>query len=317
MKDRVCHLILLPIIFFLLSMVTEARATTYYYTGNVFNQGSGTGDPSLLGDSIRITLKTVNPLTDGSYGLGNNIYSSVSITDGINTFTWTKNAPSPFTTIANVVISNGVITQWYFYGWDGTFRLYSHWLDGDMSWYVTDDGTYYTKMTEPGGTWTSFGCDYSSKPEEPERCFGGIGVRCKGIAGVASFTKHPNTCLVDGWMSVGSILHDKCCLATNNTGFSCSGINKGNKALCKQEWNEAWYNTQCTQLGAPRQWRHTFGPYPYGNTGDDTNQDLRVPSGRRVNPRYEYLCASGKCEVNSNGKPRIRTDACGKYCKCQ
>ena len=163
----------------------------------------------------------------------------------------------------------------------------------------------------------SFGCNYSSKPEEPERCFGGIGVRCKGIAGVAPFTKHPNTCFVDGWMSVGSILHDKCCLASNNTGFSCSGINKGNKALCKQEWNEAWYNTQCTQLGAPRQWRHTFGPYPYGNTGDDTNQDLRVPSGRRVNPRYEYLCASGKCEVNSNGKPKIRTDACGKYCKCQ
>lgn len=164
-------------------------------------------------------------------------------------------------------------------------------------------------------------CNFSSATGEPERCFGGVGVRCEGIVIVAPFTKHDDTCLVDGWMSVGSILHDRCCLATGNAGYSCAALNQGDKRLCKKEWDEAWYNTQCTALGpalaAPRQWQRVFGPYPAGNTGDDVTQDLRAPARANVNPKYESLCASGKCERDSRGHTIVYFDNCGKYCRCQ
>jgi hypothetical protein len=164
-------------------------------------------------------------------------------------------------------------------------------------------------------------CSFSSATGQPERCFGGVGVRCEGIAVVAPFTKHDDTCLVDGWMSIGSILHDRCCLATGNAGYSCAALNQGDKRLCKKEWDEAWSNTQCTALGpalaAPRQWQRVFGPYPAGNTGDDVTQDLRAPAGANVNPKYESLCASGRCERNSKGHTIVYFDNCGKYCRCQ
>ncbi len=154
MKKTACHLILLSIIFLVLSIATETKATTYYYTGNLFNQGTGTGDPSLLGDSIHITLETVSPLTDGFYDLDSNVYLSVSMTDGITTFIWTPDAPSPIS-IANVIMSDGLIAEWAFmgYGQNGTIHLYSDWLQGDRALYF--DGTVsYDKFVNLPGTWT-------------------------------------------------------------------------------------------------------------------------------------------------------------------
>ena len=177
---------------------------------------------------------------------------------------------------------------------------------------------------EPGDTILAFkwmkqseGCDFSSEPGEPERCFGGVGTRCKGDAPGAPFTKDEDTCYVYGWMSVGSILHDKCCIETNNTGYSCLALNQGDPNLCKKEWEEAWFNTLCSLLFAPRQWQYTFGPYPAGNAGDDTNQDLRAPVGTRINPEYQNLCSSGSCMVDAEGNTIIEWDLCGQYCECQ
>ncbi|MFI5398535.1 MAG: hypothetical protein ACHQ9S_23640 [Candidatus Binatia bacterium] len=161
------------------------------------------------------------------------------------------------------------------------------------------------------------GCNFSSAPGEPERCFGGIGPRCEGVPLFAPFIQDQETCLVYGWMSVGSILHDKCCLGSNNAGYSCITLNQGDERLCKKEWDEAWYNTQCTAIGAIRQWPYTFGPYPAGNTGDATSKDLRAPSGAAVNLEYAYLCSSGYCKADAQGGTILKFDACGFYCECQ
>lgn len=153
-------------------------------------------------------------------------------------------------------------------------------------------------------------CDFSTAPGI-ERCFGGIGVQCEGIPVVAPFKKNSKTCRVSGWMSMGSILHDTCCVVTKNNGVHCAHPNGTN--LCQSEWDEAVANTACTHLaGATRQWRRTFGPYYSGNTGDRVPQRLRAPRGARVNPKYQRLCASGRCRAGSNGN-----DNCGEYCVCQ
>jgi hypothetical protein len=161
-------------------------------------------------------------------------------------------------------------------------------------------------------------CDFSSEPGEPERCFGGVGERCKGIPGVP-FIKDESTCEVQGWMSVGSILHDRCCLQTNNAGWNCRGINTGGDPICQSQWDEASANTLCSAIpfgAAPRQWLKTFGPYPAGNLGDDTSRCLRAPDLARVNPRYEKLCQSGKCRTDVSGNTIKKSDACGEYCEC-
>jgi len=195
---------------------------------------------------------------------------------------------------------------------EGTYTFYFG-VDVNMDGSLDYDQLYYDEMEV---NISGARCNFSSEPGEPERCFGGIGVCCEGIPVVAPFIKDENTCLVQGWMSVGSIFHDRCCLATNNMGYSCSSLNQGDPNLCKVEWEEAWYNTQCTALGAPRQWQYTFGPYPAGNTGDDTNKDLRAPVCARVNPQYQNLCSSGKCDTDANGNTIIKWDVCGQYCEC-
>ncbi len=200
------------------------------------------------------------------------------------------------TTTYNGTINNNVIT--------GSFSGYG------QCCYVDPDGNPLCDIP----TWTG---TFTVTIKKIERCFGGIGVQCQGIPVFAEFSNDPDNCLVTGWMSVGSILHDRCCVATNNAGYSCSGLNQGNRRLCRREWQEAWDNTQCTALGAVRQWPHTWGPYPTGNTGDDTNADLRALVGSRVNPAYQGFCPSGKCQVNAKGKTIIKWDQCGRYCECQ
>jgi len=184
---------------------------------------------------------------------------------------------------------------------------------------VNDSKGYF--WDNSGGVYFSISivslCDFSTEPDiKIQRCFGGIGTQCEGNAPGTPFTKDEDTCLVYGWMSVGSILHDRCCYETNNAGYWCPGPMQGDPNLCADEWAEAKFNTWCTRIGAPRQWQYTFGPYPSGNTGDDTSQDLRAPVGARVNPEYQYLCpsGSGRCK---DAKGRPLWDICGFYCECQ
>ena len=150
-------------------------------------------------------------------------------------------------------------------------------------------------------------CDFSITPEiEIQRCFGGIGSQCEGFP--LGFRKNERTCFVDGWMSVGSILHDKCCLETQNAGYFCSGWFQGDPTLCGQVFFEAIQDTLCSRV-----WPHRFGPYPVGNTGDVTSQDLKAPAGALVRADQQGFCLSGKCRVIMPGED----ESCGIYCECQ
>jgi hypothetical protein len=157
---KVADRLALPLIFiFVLFTAMQARATTYYYTGNLFTQSVGNGDPSLIGDSIQITVDTLYHLTNGYYTLDNNSYSAISMTDGITTFTWAPNAPSPISA-ANLIVSDGLVTEWGFYGSEvngSSFKwLYSGVYDMDWAGYG-NNGVRQDKMTNPypppPGTW--------------------------------------------------------------------------------------------------------------------------------------------------------------------
>lgn len=213
-------------------------------------------------------------------------------------------------------------------------------LDRYSSYKFEKAGSYDIKLivTGKGGSdeiiktkYINIGCDFS-KQDGKERCFGGIGSQCGGIIqsqilsiGVIPFTKNEDTCTIEGRVSVGSIHHDRCCLATNNAGWSCPALNEGDNTRCKEEWQEAWDDTQCSLLlGGYRQWKYSFGPYPLGNKGDVifTNDDsipnkIKAPTGTRINPIYQKnYCQSGKC-TEENGITKIEKDFCGEYCTCQ
>lgn len=197
-------------------------------------------------------------------------------------------------------------------------------LLGSASWtYADANGNPITETATWTGTFTVTitGCDFSWDIGTPERCFGGIGTRCKGDAPGAPFVRHDDTCRVDGWMSAGSILHDTCCYVSNNEGYSCTSpqfdfLHKPQRYLCGVEWNEAIGNTVAYSLACgPWQWRYTWGPYPAGNTGDISVTEplpvLKAPVGAYVNPKYKKLCPSGSCSS-------VGTDSCGnKYCVCK
>jgi len=147
-------------------------------------------------------------------------------------------------------------------------------------------------------------CDFSTQPNI-ERCFGGVGKQCEG-APSASFLKDENTCCFSGWMSVGSILHDQCCVLSGNTGVQCAKDNGG--LACGALFTEA----VCDAL-AGRQWPHVFGPYPAGNNGDDVNQPFGVPAGTRLPSAYQVLCPTRRCRLDPAGT----TDVCGENCVCE
>lgn len=164
-------------------------------------------------------------------------------------------------------------------------------------------------------------CDFGSTDNDPQRCFGGIGARCKNDVSFAPKTYNYDRCEVNGFMSAGSIEHDRCCL-TNPAGANCqefelSFVSDGD--VCGREWNEAWYNSQCSGLGASRQWPVTFGTYKFANQGDFDSQGnfsgqhaLNIPAGQKINPAYQHLCFSGYCRSESAG-----FDACGNFCTCE
>lgn len=167
-------------------------------------------------------------------------------------------------------------------------------------------------------------CNFSSDKYAPERCFGGVGNRCEGVLG-APMTKDKDNCKVHGYMSVGSILHDRCCIEHRN-GVMCGGDgtekctdSDGNEInCCQEEWDEAFANTGCsTAMNSPRQWEYTWGPYRWcENPSDDTNAPLYAPSGTRVNPKYGEFCEFG-CKDDGNGNIIIESDLCGDYCVCR
>lgn len=204
-------------------------------------------------------------------------------------------------------------------------------LDRYSSYNFEKAGSYDIKLivTGKGGSdeiikpkYINIGCDFS-KREGSEICFGGIGSNCDGVAIFAPVKKNEDTCKVDGWISAGSILHDKCCLDTNNKGWFCPGPYQGDPNLCNQQWDEARSNTlnSIGNIISPRQWEHAFGPYPLGNTGDKIPNnfpanELKAPSGTHINPEYQDLCQSGKC-IEEDGKIKQSIDTSGWYCICQ
>jgi len=157
-------------------------------------------------------------------------------------------------------------------------------------------------------------CNFSSNTSEPERCFGGVGDRCKGIFLLAPMSLNYETCTVDGYMSIGSIEHDKCCIKTLNKGKHCAFPEKNTK-LCSKEWDKAVADTLCSSIGIQRQWKVVFGKYPIKNHGDSTDKLFYAPKNFRVHPDYQKYCKNG-CKKNSLGEILLYEDFCGTYCIC-
>ena len=160
-------------------------------------------------------------------------------------------------------------------------------------------------------------CDFSIEPGI-EKCFGGIGRQCLDFT-----VQNPDECKVHGSMSVGSILHDKCCIETDNKGVGCD--NPDGRNTCKKEWDLALDDT----LNCDRIWETDWGPYFAGGDGDCPNKQdclnlqvsippgaqLSAPPGAIVHPKYEQYCKYGKCEFDAKGKTIIHGSQC-KYCIC-
>jgi hypothetical protein len=183
-------------------------------------------------------------------------------------------------------------------------------FSGLASWSYPDaSGNLITETATWSGTFavTIKSCDFSQQTGI-ERCFGAQGSGCDGYP--YSFDQDKFTCMVSGYMSVGSTLHDRCCIRTNNTGFYCS---EGQSLECYDEFWLAIEDFACN-----RYWFREFGPYYIGNIGDDTTQDFigTAPAGTHVNPNNQNYCSSGICKTNSKGKRIIYKDLCGRYCIC-
>lgn len=168
-----------------------------------------------------------------------------------------------------------------------------------------------------------------------ERCFGGIGDKCKSQAppidfflsanGIPEAYVQPN-CTLRAAVSVGSIMHDNCCVSYPN-GINCRGVPDWKEipgvftsVPCHREWRKAVYDVL-----ERRYWFETFGPYR-GSTGDaglkttvparkaftyggfgvqDQPQQwpgperpatlrLKAPSGQKLEFQDAAFCASGR-----------------------
>jgi hypothetical protein len=167
-------------------------------------------------------------------------------------------------------------------------------------------------------------CDFSSIPLFTERCFGGVGPGCDGIPvlNIAPMHKDPDTCIATGYISAGSIRHDKCCFQNDNNGFACKGYPELRpeyifSQTCKKEWDEAYQNWYCPG-DVPRQGIRPWGPYLCDELGDDENAPIYLPPGTAVNvtdPENRTFCQYD-CELDSEDNPIINEDNCGEYCVC-
>jgi hypothetical protein len=164
----------------------------------------------------------------------------------------------------------------------------------------------------------------SQAKDEP--CFGAIGNGCAGGGGGPADWVAPPAKDIGGGMksqavSVGSILHDNCCV-DNANGQHCNGYDLGQEKMsdsqpCVKEWRKAVYNSR-----DGRKWTATFGPYndkvksddltkaiarkavltdhwntkKYDYTGQETvsTRKLGAPRGASLDYADVAFCASGK-----------------------
>jgi len=147
-----------------------------------------------------------------------------------------------------------------------------------------------------------------------ERCFGAVGSKCDGAPRAG---RSGNTL----WVSVGSILHDNCCLA-NPGGKMCSGLASEfrHNGKCVKEWDKAFWNT----FTDSRHWQATFDPnavpdltwvsarrsrFQDGSSynGYETRATigLSAPRGTALDPGDVAFCASQRArEYNVWGTPK-------------
>lgn len=152
-----------------------------------------------------------------------------------------------------------------------------------------------------------------------EYCFGGVGPQCAGVPVLA-----PNILNASGTgytmkVSVGSILHDNCCLR-NPQGKWCGGpgVNGSGKAeennhngQCVKEWDKAWWNAI-----DGRQWTVAVNPTQPANltptggrlaslkdgstiTWEEVVQsrNFSAPAGTSLDRGDEAFCASGRASA--------------------
>lgn len=137
--------------------------------------------------------------------------------------------------------------------------------------YVTHDGSYWSMA------FSDLACDFSlSQNKEIQKCFGGSGNQCDGGDPNHPITLDNTGCMAEGYATIGSIMHDNCCLNVP-TGYFCDGAGflkslaattvghgQSDRETCGQEWNKA-SNDSIYKRG----WQVFFGPYFKGDVTDD------------------------------------------------
>lgn len=113
-------------------------------------------------------------------------------------------------------------------------------------------------------------CDFNSSSDvNVQKCFGGSGPQC----GEPKDTFHPaklNTsdCTATVYVTIGSIMHDNCCLKNPKEGYMCGKqgdwVLGNDQQVCGFEWNKAFYDSR-----DGRGWEVTMGPYVKGGKTDD------------------------------------------------
>jgi hypothetical protein len=150
-----------------------------------------------------------------------------------------------------------------------------------------------------------------------EYCFAGVGPQCAGAPGAPVRLRSTGTYAM--MVSVGSILHDNCCLR-NPAGKWCGGtgvdgVNKAEEGnhngQCVKEWDKAWWNTIDR-----RQWEVAVNTTVPGNLTpapgrlasrkDGTMETIEevvqsrlysAPAGTSLDRGDEAFCASGRASA--------------------
>lgn len=144
-----------------------------------------------------------------------------------------------------------------------------------------------------------------------EQCFGAIGPGCTPASPVADKVIRYSDGSISMMTSVGSIMHDLCCLR-HSDGLHCQGADALSMAvdfaddgkLCAREWRKAVYD-----VANGRMWRATYGPYPRPDTGGDLRSRA---TGRTAVTygRWGDKTTWGEMEVNATAR---LTAASGTY----
>ena len=159
-------------------------------------------------------------------------------------------------------------------------------------------------------------------------CFTGIGSGCSHNApGAGPWTPNCEEGTITGWISLGSILHDQCCVDNPSEGIMCDGdFNDLDPRLsdrpCYKEWWEASYDNLFEV-----QWQADFNPdYPVGEYYNKENYTRIAPYNAKIpindiDSEYyagkpEDYCMSGEFEKDDNGNPIEYSWLGKKYCKC-